>query len=170
MAAVRVRLVTPDLQLLNAAIYDRAALAHELGCELAENWEVFPDALGQTRDVVATDPAGVRWGPRLVLLLDEPCVLVGWGGFKGRPRDGLVEIRYAVAPGLRCRGIATAVVRELVGEAFSASEVIAVFARTDAAPNPSARVLTKVGFVHEGEVADDEIGCAWRFRYDRDRG
>jgi ribosomal-protein-alanine N-acetyltransferase len=169
MPAVRVRLVTPDLQLLDAAIHDRAAFARALGCELAENWEVFPDALRQTRDAVAADPASVRWGPRLVILVDEPSVLVGWCGFKGRPRDGLVEIRYAVAPGSRCRGIATAVVRELVGEAFSADEVTAVFARTDAAPNPSARVLAKAGFVHEGQVADDEIGYAWRFRYDRDR-
>lgn len=30
--------------------------------------------------------------------LDEPRTLVGWGGFKGAPRDGVVELGYAVAP------------------------------------------------------------------------
>jgi hypothetical protein len=82
MAAVRVRLVTPELELLNAAIYDRAALAHALDCELAENSEVFPDALGQARDAVAAGSASVRWGPRLVLLVNETRAR-GMGRFQG---------------------------------------------------------------------------------------
>ena len=36
--------------------------------------------------------------------------LIGFGGFKGAPRDGDVEIGYAVAPDRQGRGIATAVV------------------------------------------------------------
>jgi RimJ/RimL family protein N-acetyltransferase len=70
---------------------------------------------------------------------------------------------------LRCRGIATAAVRELLREAFSASEVHAVLAQTLAEPNPSARVLEKAGFSFEDEVPGDEIGKAWRFRHDRER-
>jgi len=170
MSAVRVRLVTPDLGLLDAAIDDGAALARALGCVPADSWKVFPDAVRSARDVLADDPASVRWGPRLIVLMAQPSMLVGWGGFKGRPRDGVVEIRYAVAPGQRCRGIARAAVRELVREAFLSADVIAVVARTDAALNPSARVLAKAGFIHEGKVGDDEIGNVWLFRYDRMRG
>lgn len=167
VAIVDVRLVSPDLRLLNSAVEGRSALAHLLGCELAEGWEVFPEALRRTRDLVASDPASVRWGPRLVVVVDEASMLAGWGGFKGPPRNGVVEIRYAIAAQLRGRGIATAAVQELVRDAFNDPEVTAVVAHTDAAPNPSARVLAKAGFACEGEVPDDEIGLAWRFRHQR---
>ena len=58
---------------------------------------------GYTRDAVAADPASTRWGTRL-FVLDDPPALVGWGGFKGPPKDGEVEIGYAVAPSFEGRG------------------------------------------------------------------
>lgn len=95
---------------------------------------------------------------------------MGWGGFKGPPRDGDVELGYEVAAAWRGRGIATAAVRELLREAFAASEVQAVLAHTLAEPGPSVRVLEKTGFLREGEVADDHVGRAWRLRLGRARG
>ena len=161
-----VRLVTPDLALLDAAIDDRLALGRALGCEMAEGWDVFPEALRPTRDALAADPESARWGTRL-FVLDEPRTLVGWGGFKGPPRQSVVELGYAVAPSWEGRGLATAAVRELVREAFAAPEVQSVLAHTLAEPGPSVRVLEKAGFVHDGEVRDEEVGKAWRFRLDR---
>jgi RimJ/RimL family protein N-acetyltransferase len=133
---------------------------------VAEGWEVFPQALRRIRDAVEADPDSTRWGTRL-FVLDTPSTLVGWGGFKGAPRDGVIELGYAIAPSWEGRGLATAAVRELLREAFDAAEVQTVLAHTLARPGPSVRVLQKTGFVYDGEVADDDAGTTWRFRLDR---
>src|SRR5215211_3257994 len=119
------RLVVPDLALLDAAIAGPEALGRALDCAVADGWEVFPTALGRTRDAVAEDPARTRWGTRL-FVIEEPPTLVGWGGFKGPPRDGVIELGYAIAPAWRGRGLATAAVRELLREGFGAPGVQAV--------------------------------------------
>ena len=66
--------------------------------------------------------------------------------------------------------MATAAVRELVREAFAAPNVQTVVAHPLAQPGASGRVLEKTGFVYTGEVLDDEVGTAWRFRLGRPRG
>jgi RimJ/RimL family protein N-acetyltransferase len=164
-----VRLLVPDLAILDAAIEGPDALSRALGgLEVAEGWDVFPEALPVTRDALAKDPGGARWGTRL-FIVDEPPAVVGWGGFKGPPADGVVELGYSVAPGFRRRGVASAAVREMLREAFSADEVRAVIAHTLAQPGPSTMVLEKTGFVRDGEVTDEEDGRLWRWRHDRPR-
>jgi ribosomal-protein-alanine N-acetyltransferase len=161
-----VTLVRPDLALLDAAVDDQTALGRALGCEVAAGWDVFPRAVRATREAVGADPDSTRWGIRL-FVVDEPRTLVGFGGFKGPPSGGAVELGYAIAPGWQGRGLATAAVAELLREAFAAPEVSAVVAHTRAEPGPSVRVLEKSGFVHAGEVPDENVGAAWRFRLDR---
>ena len=158
--------MTADLALLDAAVDDRPALARALGCELAEGWDVFPASVRRARDTVAADPGGARWGTRL-FVVDTPPTLVGWGGFKGAPRDGVVELGYAIAPSWQGRGLATAAVRDLLHEAFAAPEVLTVIAHTLPESGPSAHVLEKAGFAHDDEVPDERVGQTWRFRLDR---
>jgi RimJ/RimL family protein N-acetyltransferase len=158
-----IRLLVPDLALLDAALAGHSELERALGYDVAEGWDVFPNAVRRTRDAVAADPGSTRWGTRL-FVLDDPRTLVGWGGFKGPPRAGVIELGYAIAPGWEGRGLATAAVRELVREGFTAPDVDAIVAHTRSEPGASARVLEKCGFAHEGEVPDDNIGIAWRFR------
>jgi [ribosomal protein S5]-alanine N-acetyltransferase len=148
-------IVKPDLAQLEAAID-----------EVPKGWTVFPEALRTTRDAVAADPDSTRWGVRL-FLLEEPRTLVGWGGFKGPPHDGVVELGYEIAAGWSGRGLATEAVRAMVGEAFAVSEVRAIIAHTEVGPGASVRVLEKAGFVNEGEVPDAGVGRAWRFRLER---
>jgi RimJ/RimL family protein N-acetyltransferase len=143
-----------------------AALGPALGCDVAAGWDVFPEALPTARDAVATDPDSVRWGTRLILV-EAPPTLVGWGGFKGPPRDGVVELGYSVAPSWEGRGVATAAVRVMLAEAFADPAVRTVIAHTVAEPGASARVLEKSGFEPDGEVPDDNVGTAWRHRLDR---
>jgi ribosomal-protein-alanine N-acetyltransferase len=64
------RLLVPDLAVLDAALEGDAALARALHAEVAPGWTVFPDALRPVRDALAADPASVRWGPRLFVLED----------------------------------------------------------------------------------------------------
>ena len=95
MRASRVTLLLPELALFDAALDGPEVLSRALGgYEVAEAWEVFPEALPVTRDALAGDPGSIRWGPRL-LVLDEPPMLVGWGGFKGPPVDRVVELGYS---------------------------------------------------------------------------
>jgi [ribosomal protein S5]-alanine N-acetyltransferase len=163
---VQVRLVTPGLALIEAAIAGPQPLERALGCEVAEGWDVFPESLPRARDHLAADPARARWGMRL-FLAGEPPTLVGWGGFKGMPRDGTVELGYAVAPSWEGRGIATAAVNAMLDEAFADPEVLAVIAHTLAEPGPSPRVLEKAGFAHAGAIAEGDDGVVWRYRLER---
>lgn len=159
------RLVTPDVALLDAAIGDRPELGRALGCEVADGWDVFPAALVRARDGLVADPGSARWGTRFFVLA-EPHALVGFGGFKGPPREGAVELGYAVAPGFEGRGVATAAVAELVREAFEAPEVRRVLAHTLAEPGPSVRVLQKSGFVYDGRAPGHDVVQTWRFHLD----
>ncbi len=163
---MNVRLLIPDLALLDAAVAGRAALAQALGHDVAEGWEVFGQSVLRARDTVAGDPGGTRWGTRF-FVCDDPPTLVGWGGFKGPPQDGALEIGYAVAPGWRGRGVASAAVRALVGEAWTEPRVEAVLAQTLAEPNASVRVLEKAGFAKDGERTDASVGALWCWRLQR---
>ena len=165
---IEVRLVVADSALLEAAIDGPATLGRVLGAEVAEGWAVFPEALRRERDRVAADPGSPSWGMRL-FVLDEPRTLVGFGGFKGPPRDGAVELGYAIAPSWEGRGLATAATCELAREAFANCDVRTVIAHTRPEPGASSRVLEKAGFRHDGEVPDAGIGTAWRFVLARDR-
>ncbi len=113
----RLQLLVADLPLLTAAVEGDEALARALGdCEVARDWQGFPEAVRRLRDALAVDQRATRWGSRL-FVHDAPRVLVGWGGFKGPPTDGSVEIGYAIAPEWQGRGLATCAVLGMLGEA-----------------------------------------------------
>jgi hypothetical protein len=97
-----VELVVAELALLDAAVEGDDALARALGCEVAAGWQGFPKAVPVLRDAVAVDPEGARWGPRF-FVESEPHTVIGWGGFKGAPRDAARAQR--VGPGAREGGL-----------------------------------------------------------------
>lgn len=100
-------------------------------------------------------------------LLREDGVNVGLGGFKGPPKDGLVEIAYAIVPEHQGKGYATAAASAMVAYAFKTAEVQTVCAHTLPDGAASKRVLQKNGFQHVGEVVDPEDGLVWRFERSR---
>ncbi len=163
MALSDVRLVTLDAPLLDAAIDGPRALERALGTAVVDGWDVFPQSLVRVRRQLDGDDSSTRWGSRLFVAGDPPAV-VGWGGFKGPPRDGTVELGYAIAPPRQGRGLATAAVRALLAEAFAGPDVRAVIAHTLAEPGASPRVLEKAGFALVGEEPLDDGRVAWRFR------
>jgi RimJ/RimL family protein N-acetyltransferase len=74
-------------------------------------------------------------------------VLVGSGGFKGRPDpDGSVEIGYSMVEEFQGRGYATEAVRALAAWAFAHPGVSQVVAETMPGNTGSLRVLEKIGF------------------------
>ena len=128
------------------------------GMPVVPGWVGFPEALP-----AAIEEAGRRprdpWGTHL--FFDDDGALVGFGGFKGAPRNGEVELGYAVAPERQGRGIATAVVEELVSHARAAG-VSVVTAHTLAEENASTAVLRKSGFARTGQLHDAD-GDIWRW-------
>lgn len=160
-----IRLVRADLPLMDAALAGDAALAEALGHDVAPGWVTFTEALKPTRDALAADPGGSTWGVRFFVTGDPP-ELVGWGGFKGPPQDGVVELGYEIAEARRGRGLATAATRAMLAEAFSDERVTTVVAHTLPEWNASNRVLEKTGFRLDGEAAEDgEV--VWRFSHAR---
>jgi RimJ/RimL family protein N-acetyltransferase len=155
-----IRLVPVELRLVEAALAGDDSLAEALGLAVVPGWATFGGALERTRDVLASNPDG-SWGARF-FVAGEPPELVGWGGFKGPPADGVVEIGYEIAEARRGQGLATAAARAMVAEAFADQRVELVVAHTLPERNASTRVLTKVGFRHAGEV-DDGGTVTWRF-------
>ncbi len=162
MAGV-IRLVRADVRLLDAAIAGDAPLAVALGHAVVPSWATFPEALRRTRDALAENDT--PWGPRL-FLAGEPPELVGWGGFKGPPQDGVVELGYEIAASRRERGLATAAARAMVAEAFADDRVMTIIAHTLPEPNASTRVLEKVGFRFDAEARERDTPV-WRFALDR---
>lgn len=157
--------VRADVQLLDAAITGDRALAGALGHDVVAGWATFTDALRRTRAALAGGPSDTPWGPRL-FVSGEPPELVGWGGFKGPPQDGVVELGYEIAESRRERGLATAAVRAMVEEAFADPRVTAVIAHTLPERNASNRVLEKAGFRFAGESRATGV-TVWRFELRR---
>lgn len=156
-----IRLVRAELHLLDAALAGDDALARALGHRVVPGWATFTAALKPTRDAVAADPDASAWGARFFVTSDPP-ELVGWGGFKGPPRDGVVELGYEIAEARRERGLATAATRAMLAEAFADGRVTTVIAHTLPERNSSNRVLEKAGFLYDGD--DRENGeVVWRF-------
>ena len=90
-------------------------------------------------------------------------VVIGTGGFKGPPAEGVVEIAYSVIPEQQNKGYASEVAAALVGYAFTFAEVEVVRAHTLPDSVASKRVLAKCGFDHVGEVVDPDDGVVARF-------
>ncbi len=160
-----IHLVRADVELLDAALSGDDALVGALGHDVAPGWATFRAALRPTRDAMASKPPDFAWGTRF-FVTDDPTELVGWGGFKGAPADGVVEVGYEIAETHWGRGYATAVTELMVAEAFAAPDVTSVIAHTLAEPNASTRVLEKAGFVFDQPVQEDG-NTVWRFSLDR---
>jgi RimJ/RimL family protein N-acetyltransferase len=150
-----VDLVPLDIGLLETAVDGDEALAAALAMSVVPGWCTFTEQLRAA-------PVG-EWGTRLFRADGE---LVGWGGFKGPPTDGAVEIGYEIAAARQGRGLATAAAWAMVAEAFEDDSVTAVIAHTLAERNASNRVLEKLGFRFDAEAKEDGE-TVWRFRRDR---
>lgn len=141
--------------------------SESFGIPVVDGWAVFPEALPGALRSASED--GDRWGTHL--LFDDDGALVGWGGWKGPPVNGVAELGYAVAPARRGRGIATQVVRELISRARDTG-IDLVIAHTLPEESPSTGVLRKCGFVRTGEVTDPdgaEAAEVWRWELDSAR-
>jgi RimJ/RimL family protein N-acetyltransferase len=97
-------------------------------------------------------------------------LVIGNVGFTGPPSaDGVVEIAYGIVPQFQGQGLATEAASAGVAFAFRDTRVNSVCAHTLPAPNPSTRVLEKLGFARAGDAQDAVAGTVWRWTLDRAR-
>jgi len=89
--------------------------------------------------------------------------IAGVCGFKGAPKEGLVEIAYYVFPRFEGQGIATEMALKLVRIARSEDRTLTVSARTLPEHSASTSVLEKAGFRMAGTVRDPEEGPVWEW-------
>ena len=150
---------------MDAALAGDEALSDALGHGVADGWVTFTEALQPTRDAMAAQDGDATWGTRFFITGDPP-ELVGWGGFKGPPLDGVVELGYEIAESRAGRGLATAATRAMVEEAFADERVSTVIAHTLPERNASNRVLEKAGFRFARE-AEEDGETIWRFELAR---
>jgi len=157
---VVVRVEPATVEWLEALVAGDAVFAHRFAVPVVPGWAGFPEAVPVPLAAArAGEPA--MWGSHL--LFGEDGALVGFGGWKGAPRNRVAELGYAVAPERQGQGIATGAVRELF-ERGRAAGLRAVVAHTLPEASASTAVLRRCGFACVGEVDDDgDQGVVWRW-------
>lgn len=138
-----------------------------LGVAIPPNWTAHGDvAFRYTYDRITKGNAKIQWLTYLPVL-KKTKTLVGCCGFKGSPKNGMVEIGYEVAPDFRGWGLGTEIAQALIDRAFESPEVNLVQAHTLAAINPSTAILEKCGLSKIGEIDDPGDGVLWRWELRR---
>ena len=159
----RLTLVCCDLKTLDAIFLGDAALADYLKINIPEKWTEFGEpAFRWTYDKILKQGEDRKWLSYLPVLKGEN-MLVGSCGFKGGPKDGMIEIGYEVAQAYRCNGLATEIATALIKFAFADDAIKLVQAHTLAQENESGTVLKKCGMNKTGEFEDPEDGKVWRW-------
>lgn len=162
------RVTTPRLQLVPASTasleaelrHDRAALAELLSAQIPPGWppDLYDDdACRYSLNRLRESPAPATWWTWYILLprAQGKPNLVGVGGFKGPPINGMVEIGYGIVGEFQCQGYATEAAAGLVCWAGAHPEVRIVAAHTLPELTASIRVLEKNGFVRRGTPAEE---------------
>jgi RimJ/RimL family protein N-acetyltransferase len=98
-------------------------------------------------------------------ITDEQDEIVAGGGYKGKPKDGKIEIAYGTFLKHERKGIATEVCRQLVLLALKTDKSVKITARTLPEHNASTRVLKRNGFELLGTVWDEDDGDVWEWEY-----
>lgn len=90
--------------------------------------------------------------------------IIGCGGYKGRPKEGKVEIAYGTFKKYEGRGIGTEICWQLVLMAEQTDPTLRIMARTLPENNASCSILRRNGFECLGAVMDEEDGEVWEWR------
>jgi RimJ/RimL family protein N-acetyltransferase len=96
--------------------------------------------------------------------------LVGTAGFKGKPKEGKVEIAYGTFKNYEGQGIGTEICRQLVLLALQSDPDVRITARTLQDGHASMAILKKNGFKYMGVVWDEEDGDVLEWELPRNSG
>lgn len=165
----RLRFINSTPDILNKILQGNDALAAYLQINVPEKWTEFGDApFKHAVKQLQMDPENAPWWSWLPVLKDEN-LLIGNCGYKGVPKDGMVEIGYEVIPEFRGIGLATEIAAVLADNAFKFTKVTHIIAHTLPEENASCKVLSKCGFKFVEEVNDPEDGMIWKWMLERNK-
>lgn len=163
----RLVLVCCDRETVEAFFKGDEALAALLQVNVPAKWTEFGEpAFRYMQDKLSQPGARREWWGYLPVL-KKTRTLLGTCGYKGYPREGMVEIGYEVAEAYRGLGLATEMAQALIANAFKYQEVDCVQAHTLAVENESGSVLRKCGMQRMEELEDPEDGKIWRWEIRR---
>jgi RimJ/RimL family protein N-acetyltransferase len=164
---------TENLDLLNSSARhiellkeDEPMFEKEFGFKIAKGYLEFPEALEFIHSLLAHGPGFGDWGFYLFIHRKDKA-LIGAGGFKGRPNNGVVEIGYGTAVEYRNKGLATEAALAFIRFAFKDPSIIKVIAHTRPEENASNHILVKLKFVRTDDYVDSVDGLVWRFEMTR---
>ncbi|MEP6582702.1 MAG: GNAT family N-acetyltransferase [Ginsengibacter sp.] len=101
--------------------------------------------------------------PWIGYLVIRDNMVVGVGGFIGKPKDNRVEIAYGTFKKFEGQGIASFACARLIAITKEKDPNIIITAKTSPEPNASGKVLQRNGFTFTRMVQDDGIGDAWEW-------
>src|SRR5215471_12764445 len=132
MPSANTRIEPMTLEQVDALLVGDHVFTERFGMPVAPGYLDFLEALPRTREELSNGMPS-EWYSHLIVDADTNTV-VGFGGYKGPPIDGEVEIGYSVAPSRQRRGHATAAAQLLIEQARAAG-VTLVCAYTLPEPN-----------------------------------
>ncbi len=145
---------------------DESLFEKEFGLKVEKGYLEFPEALEFIYSLLAHGPGFGEWGFYLFVHRKDKA-LIGAGGFKGKPNNGVVEIGYGTAEKYRGKGYATEAAKAFMHFSFKDSSIIKVIAHTRPEPNASNHILSKLKFVRSDDYVDPVDGLVWRYEMTR---
>ena len=149
----RLRVVPATVDLVRLEIEDLNEFFGHLGVVPIPDWpsENLTGLLSLFLEQLGNDPSLVGWLAWYWILTDPSRdQLVGGGGFKGAPFNGVVEVGYETRVSCRRRGYATEAVGLQVAWALKHPDVKLVIAETRTDNKGSIGLLGKLEFVQVG--------------------
>lgn len=149
----RLELVPATAELVRQEIENPMGFFGQLAVDSASDWpsENLADALPFFLEQLEDSPLMVGWlAWYWIHDMAEDSQLVGGGGFKGIPTNGIVEVGYETRIRFRRQGFATEAVGALGAWALTHPDVDVVIAETSTDNISSIRVLSKLEFVQVG--------------------
>ncbi len=146
LKTARLRMVPFTVELVHAALRDRAALSAMLAAHVPDEWPGpdFAEMLQFEAERLAQNPERGQWGG--VIIHQAERTVVGDMGFKGGPdQAGALEIGYSIIPAYRGRGFAPEMAWALIAWGLAQPGVQRVTAECAADNLASVRVLEKLG-------------------------
>jgi len=172
LLTTRLELVAGTVQLAEAEINSLPSLAQLLDTPTPTSWppplndehsqQYF---LASLQKAEAGDAGWNLW----FCIRRAPRELIGNAGFKGRPKDGWVEIGYSMLEMHQRHGYATEAARALLSWAFQRPVVQRVVADTLPGLAPSIRVMEKSGFAFVGDGPVEDGMRTIRYELTRER-
>lgn len=158
----RLTLICCDKQIMETLFEGDEQIAKLLQIHISGKWSEFGEAPLRWIYNKILEGVAPEWLMYLPILKQENG-LVGNCGYKGVPKDGMVEIGYEVIEKYRCQGLATEIATALIKHAFTYGQIHLIQAHTLAKENESGSVLKKCGMRKMEETDDPEDGKIWRW-------